>query len=154
MKILIAVDGSPCSDVAVDEAAKRPWPEGSEIKVVSVVEPLPVTPMTETWTLPPDYFDQWERAVEDRANAALDSALSKLSSRKDKAVKVTSEILKGHARDVILDEAKSWPADLILVGSHGYRGLKRLWLGSVSQAVASHAPCSVEIIRSPETHSD
>lgn len=154
MKILIAVDGSPCSDVAAEEAAKRPWPVDSTVKIVSIVEPLPVTPMTETWTLPPDYFDQWERAVEDRAKAAIDSALTKFSGRKDKTVNVTSEILKGHARDVILDEAKRWGADLILVGSHGYRGLKRLWLGSVSQAVASHAPCSVEIVRSREGHED
>ncbi|HEU4389241.1 MAG TPA: universal stress protein [Blastocatellia bacterium] len=154
MRILIAVDGSPCSDVAAEKAAKRPWPDDSEIKIISVVEPLPVTPMTETWTLPPDYFDQWERAVEDRAKAAIDGALAKFGGRKDKAVNVTSEILKGHARDVILDEAKRWHADLIIVGSHGYRGLKRLWLGSVSQAVASHAPCSVEIVRSPNGHTD
>ena len=154
MKILIAVDGSACSDVAADEIAKRPWPEGSAVRIVSVVEPLPVTPMTETWTLPPDYFDQWERAVEERASAALENAVAKFSSGKEAGVTVTSEILKGHARDVILDEAKRWPADLIVVGSHGYRGLKRLWLGSVSQAIASHASCSVEIVRSRESHAE
>jgi nucleotide-binding universal stress UspA family protein len=61
---------------------------------------------------------------------------------------VTGELLKGHAREAIIEEAKNWEADLIVVGSHGYQGFKRLWLGSVSQAEASHAPCSVEIVRS------
>jgi nucleotide-binding universal stress UspA family protein len=150
MRILLAVDGSACSGVAVDQVVMRPWPEGSEVKILTVMEPLPVTPMTETWTLPPEYFDQWERAVEDRARAALDNALSKFAARTGSSLKVSSELFKGHARDVIIDEAKNWRADLIVVGSHGYRGLKRLWLGSVSQAVASHAPCSVEIVRTPE----
>jgi nucleotide-binding universal stress UspA family protein len=57
------------------------------------------------------------------------------------------EIVKGHPKHAIVDEAETWDADLIVVGSHGYRGLTRLWLGSVSQAVASHAKCSVEIVR-------
>lgn len=60
------------------------------------------------------------------------------------------EIVRGHPKHAIIDEAEAWDADLIVVGSHGYRGLTKLWLGSVSQAVASHAKCSVEIVRSRE----
>ena len=48
---------------------------------------------------------------------------------------------------MIVEEAERWGADLILVGSHGYGSVKRFMLGSVSQAVATHAPCSVEIVR-------
>jgi nucleotide-binding universal stress UspA family protein len=48
---------------------------------------------------------------------------------------------------VILDEAEKWKADLIVVGSHGYPAWERLLLGSVSQAVVSHAKCSVEVVR-------
>lgn len=51
-------------------------------------------------------------------------------------------------KTVILDEAEYWHADLIVVGSHGRRGLDRLLLGSVSEAVATYAHCSVEVIRS------
>jgi nucleotide-binding universal stress UspA family protein len=53
----------------------------------------------------------------------------------------------GDARSCIVDEAKEWGADLIVVGSHGYTGLKRLLLGSVAQSVVTHAPCSVEVVR-------
>jgi nucleotide-binding universal stress UspA family protein len=48
---------------------------------------------------------------------------------------------------VILDEAKTWPADILILGSHGWRGLDRFMMGSVSESVAIHAHCSVEVIR-------
>ncbi len=51
------------------------------------------------------------------------------------------------AKDAIIDTAQDWRADLIVVGSHGRRGLSRFLLGSVSQAVVAHAPCSVAVIR-------
>jgi nucleotide-binding universal stress UspA family protein len=60
----------------------------------------------------------------------------------------SSEAILGHAEEVILAAAREWPADLILVGSHGHRAWERFMLGSVSQAVAWHAHCSVEIVRS------
>jgi nucleotide-binding universal stress UspA family protein len=56
-------------------------------------------------------------------------------------------VRRGDPRSVILEEAKEWDADLIVVGSHGYTGIKRLLLGSVAQSVVSHAPCSVEVVR-------
>jgi nucleotide-binding universal stress UspA family protein len=51
---------------------------------------------------------------------------------------------------VILDTAAKWHADLIVIGSHGRKGLDRFLLGSVSEAVARHAPCSVQIVRVPK----
>jgi nucleotide-binding universal stress UspA family protein len=55
-------------------------------------------------------------------------------------------------KELILEEAHKWGADLIVVGSHGRRGINRFLLGSVSEAVASHAHCSVEIIRRSATN--
>jgi len=54
----------------------------------------------------------------------------------------------GDPRAVILDAARAWPADLIVLGSHGRRGLDRFLMGSVAESVAIHAHCSVEVIRS------
>jgi hypothetical protein len=51
-------------------------------------------------------------------------------------------------RAVILDEASKWNANLIVLGSHGRHGMDRLLMGSVSEAVAFHAHCSVEVVRS------
>ena len=60
---------------------------------------------------------------------------------------VETVVREGDPRTVIVDEATEWRADLIVVGSHGHTGLKRLLLGSVAHAVVAHAPCSVEVVR-------
>jgi nucleotide-binding universal stress UspA family protein len=60
---------------------------------------------------------------------------------------IRSTVLEGDPETVIIEEADRWKADLVVVGSHGYGPVRCLVLGSVSQGVASHAPCSVEIVR-------
>ena len=146
MKILLATDGSPCSEAAVNEVARRPWPTGSEVKIISAIE-LPTPPASEPWALPPDYFQDIEKAAREQAQTALDKASAKCRASDNQQLKVTLALLEGSPKHVILDEAEQWGADLIVIGSHGYRGLQRFLLGSVSQAVASHAKCSVEIVR-------
>jgi len=148
MKILLAVDGSPCSDVAVEEVARRPWPEGSSIKVLTAYE-LPAPPTPEGWALPLDYFKDLDIALQKQARNTVDRALQTLKSKLDKSVLLDAALVPGPPRTLILDEAESWGADLIMLGSHGYRAWERLLLGSVSQAVVSHAKCSVEVVRRP-----
>ncbi len=146
MKILLAVDGSPCSDDAVEEIGRRPWPEGSSVKVLSAFElPLPASP--EGWALPPNYFDELDQAVRTQAQSIVKRASEKLRTMLDETIKLESEFLAGPPRMVIIDEAESWGADLIVVGSHGYGRWERFLLGSVSQSVVSHAKCSVEVVR-------
>jgi nucleotide-binding universal stress UspA family protein len=151
MKILLAIDGSSCSDVAVNEVARRPWPPDSQVRVISVVEP-PLDIAVEGWVPPDDYMQRLEKAARERAEATVKKAIERVQASAGDSIQVTSEIISGHAKNAILHEAESWGADLIVLGSHGYRGLKRLWLGSVSHAVASHANCSVEIVRCPQAH--
>lgn len=149
MKILLAVDGSECGDAAVQSVANRPWPVGTVIKVFSAVE-LPFVPTTETWALPDSYYSELEKAGEQKAKAAMDKAVSTLRENHGLVLEIITELQVGQAQSLILDEAEKWGADLIVLGSHGYRGFKRFLLGSVSQAVAAHAPCSVEIVRGRE----
>ena len=150
MKILLAVDGSPCSDVAVEEVARRPWPQGSTVKVLTVVENTPAVPLTpEAWALPPNYFEELDGALRQQGRNIVEHALQKLKS--NKTVLTDAILAPGSPRPTILDEAEDWGADLIVMGSHGYGALKRFLLGSVSQAVVSHAKCSVEVVRCPAT---
>lgn len=149
MKILLAVDGSECSDAAVKSVASRPWPAGTVIKVFSAVE-LPFVPTTETWALPDSYYTELEKSGEQKAKAAMDKAVNTLRENQGLVLEVMTEMHVGQAQSLILDEAEKWGADLIVLGSHGYRGFKRFLLGSVSQAIAAHAKCSVEIVRSKE----
>ena len=65
-------------------------------------------------------------------------------------VSVKGKVIAGSPKRMIVDEAENWNADLIVVGSHGYPAWERLLLGSVSQAVVSHAQCSVEVVRQPK----
>ncbi len=148
MKILLAIDGSPCSEAAVAEVARRPWPAGSEVRVISAIEP-PAVPGVEPWMVPSNYFEEIERAGHDRALATVEGAQLKLRGGTDKTLKLTTATPTGAPKQVILDEAEAWGADLIVVGSHGYSAWDRLLLGSVSNAVAVHAKCSVEIVRCP-----
>jgi len=146
MKILLAIDGSPCSDAAVEEVGRRPWPDGSAINVLTAFElPMPVT--AEGWALPVNYFEEIDVALRKQAQNIADRAITALKSKLSKTISLDAQILPGPPRNVILDEAENWRADLIVVGSHGYRAWERFLLGSVSQSVVSHAKCSVEVVR-------
>ena len=147
MKILLAVDGSPFSDTAVAEVSGRPWPADSEVKILSVFE-HPILPMVDSWAPSDDYYAEIIRAGEEQAQNIIQKAAREIRDRQGDKLRITTEVIPGQPRYTILGEAERWGADLIMVGSHGYRGLTKLWLGSVSQAVATHAKCSVEIVRS------
>lgn len=146
MKILLAVDGSPCSDAAVEEIVRRPWPNGSTVKVLSAFE-LPIAGTPEGWVLPPTYFEELDEAVKKQAQSIVERALEQLRKKQNGTITVDGEFLPGPPRAVILEEAEKWGADLIVLGSHGYGRWERLLLGSVSQSVVSHAKCSVEVVR-------
>jgi nucleotide-binding universal stress UspA family protein len=148
MKILIGVDGSPYSDAAIEEVARRVWPEGSEIRAVHAFE-LPLAATPEVWVLPANYYEQVDRELRSQARLIVDEAVEKLKSRLGDSLKVEGEIILGSPRAVLIGEAESWNADLIIVGSHGYPTWERFLLGSVSQSVVSHARCSVEVVRMP-----
>ena len=111
---------------AAKALAGRPWPEGSEFRIVTVEEPWLIKPTNATLTL--------NSAKEVLASAGLSA---------------TEVVLTGNPKEVILEEAKKWKADLIVVGSHGQRSFKRFLLGSVSEAVAMNAHCSVVVVRDP-----
>jgi nucleotide-binding universal stress UspA family protein len=152
MRILLAVDGSRCSDAAVEEIGRRPWPEGSSIKVLTAYE-LPTAPTPEAWAIPPNYFEEMDVALRKQAQDIVERALQKLKSKFGTSVSLDGSVVPGPPRTIILDEAENWGAELIVVGSHGYRAWQRFLLGSVSQSVVSHAKCSVEVVRCPNSNS-
>jgi nucleotide-binding universal stress UspA family protein len=145
MKILIAVDGSPTSDAAVIEIAKRPWPPGSEVKIISVAEWTSGPGVRES--LPPKMLEEFEQTARDHAAGIADRAVATFRDHESQVMPIGKTVVVDAARDAIIEEAEAWGADLIVLGSHGYRGYERFLLGSVSQAVAAQAKCSVEIVR-------
>jgi nucleotide-binding universal stress UspA family protein len=146
VRVLLAVDGSECSEAAIREVAARAWPAGTEIRVITALE-LPLAPTSEAWALPLDYFDKLDQAVREHAEAIKDAAMMKLTGCSVPSTQVSGNILPGSPKAVILEEAERWDADLIVLGSHGYGLWQKFLLGSVSQAVVSNAKCSVEVVR-------
>jgi nucleotide-binding universal stress UspA family protein len=148
VRILLAVDGSNYSDVAIGEVARRPWPPKSEVKVITAAE-TPAVPGIEAWAASATYLEEMEKAVREQAQGVIDAALQKLKTSEDKTLKLSSDIISGSPSQVIVEAADAWTADLIVIGSRGLGGWNRLLLGSVSDSVVHHAKCSVEIVRKP-----
>jgi nucleotide-binding universal stress UspA family protein len=150
MKILVGTDGSEWSMAAVRSVAQRPWPAATQVRVISVV-PL-IVPLGQTVPIAPTYYpssvmhDELLKITRGRAEQAVAKADAILGTTGIRPIRGES-LPFGDAREIVLDEAKSWGADLIVLGSRGYRGIDRFMLGSVSEAVAMHAHCSVEVIR-------
>jgi nucleotide-binding universal stress UspA family protein len=144
MKILVALDDSKCSEAATSVLTAQVKRDGTHVRLLHVVEPFPVALAEAAGSR--DYPDFVMARMEQReqAEALVKNAAHKLRSA---GLDVTSAVEEGDVRSVILDEAEQWHADLIVVGSHGRKGLARFLMGSVSDAVAHHALCSVEIVR-------
>ena len=145
MKILLAVDGSKYSESAVKEVIQRRWPAGTEVHILSVAHPFPfmLDPILITTAA------HIESLENERQRASNDVAkFAQQMTENAPGLKVSTQVLEGSPKKVITEEAERWSADLIVVGSHGYGPVGQFLLGSVAQAVAVHAPCSVEIVRS------
>jgi nucleotide-binding universal stress UspA family protein len=152
MRILLAIDGSETSEAAVDEVDRQQAPADSEVRVISVVEPphFPGTFPGEGINM--NLYEEIENTAKERARAAVEKAAVKLRTNKShRQLNVSTKVMSGSPKQLILEEAEAFGADLIVVGSHGHGMLERFLLGSVSQAVALHARCSVEIVRSAIT---
>ena len=89
-------------------------------------------------------MEQLQKELTNRQERLVSKAASLLQER---GLSAEALVLQGDARSVIVDEATEWPADLIIVGSHGYPRIKQWLLGSVAHSVVSHAPCSVQVVR-------
>lgn len=149
MKIVLAIDGSPCSNTAVDLLKEHLWPANSELKIISVVEPqVPIA--AEPFGVGVDIALEMEKLARTQAGQSVEEAITKIrSSENGKNLKVGSSVPTGSPKRVIVEEAEEWGADLIVIGSHGYHFWERVLLGSVSNAVAQQAKCSVLIVRCP-----
>jgi len=144
MKVLLATDGSEYSVAAAHSIAARPWPDGTEVRIISVVEYE--LPAIDPWYASTDVIQQINRERTQTADEAVAVCSQIVEGGK---LKIRKEVASGSIKSAILDTAEDWDADLIVVGSHGRRGITRLLMGSVAESVAIGAHCSVEVVRKP-----
>ncbi len=140
--ILVALDGSECSHQALDIAVTLAKEQGARCTVCTVVD---IVRAASTMTFATgDIVNQWIATLNQDARQIEDQAIAKHA---DSGVNIESIVVEGYPSAAIIDVAEKKSADLIVMGSHGRSGLKRLWLGSVAESVVREAPIPVLIVR-------
>lgn len=134
-RVLLATDGSAASIAASEAIAEMSWPENSEVRVVSTVNPMIYSV---------EELGLTGGSATDHAHRAIGNAVQLLSGA---PVKISAEVIAGSAARQIVARARHWGADLIVLGTNERRGLSRLLFGSTSAAVVKRAHCSVRVVR-------
>lgn len=147
MRILLAIDDSKFSEAATQTLIAQAKPGESEVRVIHVVDIL-TNPLPEMIGSYPG-SEHGRDAQRKPAEALVEKAAELLRS---KGLQVSTAVELGNTKIKIIDAARDWHADLIILGSHGRKGLDRFLMGSVSDAVVRHAHCSVEIVRVQPSH--
>jgi len=145
MKILLALDESPHATAALRWVTGHSWPADTAVRALSSVRSdLYVT--GELYSPVVSELDAMLAEDAKRTEALLLAAAAELTRH---AFKVDTRVTRGDPRFAIVDEAREWGADLVVMGSHGRTGLPKLFLGSVASHVVAHAPCSVLVVKLP-----
>jgi nucleotide-binding universal stress UspA family protein len=148
MKILLAIDNSKFSQIAIQAVAKQFRTKRTQVRVLHVVEPISTYISVD---MIPHFVAQIAQVEQERRKEAKEF-VQRAARHLRKVGFRTSEIVEqGDAKSMIVDYAANWHADVIVLGSHGWKGLGRFLMGSVSEAVTRHAGCSVEVVRSRST---
>lgn len=144
--ILIPVDGSPTAMAAVDKAAGLAKAFGSSATVVYVIDPYPFTGVGADFAYGQD---QYLSAATAEANSSIEAARERLAAA---GIQAEVRVVESHAVwRGILEAAENAGADLVVMGSHGRRGLEKLVLGSVTQSVLSHSKVNTLVVRGETT---
>ncbi len=146
MKVLIAVDDAMFADEIADFVICQGWPAKTEFRILHVID-WPLESEMHSSQMMDDFLEnryQMGRQISQKVVETIEKTL--------KDVIVEQEILNGHAAERILNVARGWGADQIIVGSHGRSGLGLFLLGSVSNAIVSNAKCTVTVVRKTDNN--
>jgi nucleotide-binding universal stress UspA family protein len=145
-QILVAVDGSSTSDVALRRALDLSRAGQTRLRVVHVIDSPYDYPDALYGFIRGD-LEELRQAWQKGGREILDQALAAAPSAGVEPESALLDLAGRRVSTTIVEEAKRWGADLIVVGTHGHRGLDRLLLGSVAEGVSRTAPISVLLVR-------
>jgi len=145
MRILVAIDDSKYSQEAVRSLCQRLWHPNTKFLLVHVLEPI----TSEYASMFMTYSTDYGRIVAERLTDAQKLVKENALYLKDKLPEASVEnmVLEGPVKECLVEKARDWHADLIVMGSHGRKGLSKLMLGSVAESVLCESSCSVEIFK-------
>jgi nucleotide-binding universal stress UspA family protein len=146
-RILVPVDGSPTSNAGLDEAIKLAKQFGSQLRLLHVVDQMPLAVSAEG-------FGVMSVDVLELLKEAGERVLADAKAHVDAAGVPVDTLLvdspNGRLSDHVTAVAKEWPAELIVIGTHGRRGIGRVLMGSDAEQVVRHAPVPVLLYRAVE----
>jgi nucleotide-binding universal stress UspA family protein len=140
--ILFPTDGSDITRKALKSAVELARLTGAQLHVLAVKEPFPYSAISEMQPVPPqDFYDAQERVASSRVKEALTAAQAAGISAHGETVEAI------HPWEAILEQAKAHQCDLVVMASHGRRGVSALLLGSETQKVLTHSTLPVLVMR-------
>ena len=147
-RILVPVDGSPTSDRGLDEAIRLAQLTGGRLRLMHVVDELSLALGNAGGfsMATPDMF----QLLRDAGAQILAQARARVEAAALPVDTVLDDTLGGRVCDLVVTQAKQWPADLIVIGTHGRRGVGRLVMGSGAEQILRLAPVPVLLVRAAE----
>jgi len=145
-RILVPVDGSATSNLGLAEAIKLAKLTGARLLLLHAVDIAAISLTPEAATAAPGLFD----AMRDAGEQVVSKAKATVESAGLTAETILVDTLSGRVSDLVVDHAQKWRADLIVIGTHGRRGVSRLLIGSDAEQIVRAAPVPVLLVRAPE----
>src|SRR5436190_9690219 len=145
MRVLIGYDGSDHANTAIDDSKLAGLPEDTEAIVLSAIEWPAAQAIQSLGMVETDFSPEWMERITAAGRLAEDGA-ARVRERFPEW-KIAIEPSAGNPADAVLEKASTWPADLIVVGTHGRSAIGRALLGSVSLRLIKEVPCSVRVAR-------
>jgi nucleotide-binding universal stress UspA family protein len=144
-RILVPVDGSDVSAIGLREAMRLARDQQARLRVIHVVNELAMIAAYEGTI----YSNELIQTLRDSGSKVLMKAADQVKSA---GIQVETALLEAHggnAGDTIVKDAQQWPADIIVLGTHGRRGMARLLMGSDAEHVVRHATVPVLLVKPP-----
>jgi len=146
-QILVPVDGSVTSMQGVEQAIAMARLSSGRIRLIHVIDELSFALAVDTY---PGYAGEWMGALREKGAKLLNECRQKVEAAGIGVDTVLRDNLDGSVHALVTKEAVRWPADLIVLGTHGRRGAKRLFLGSSAENILRTASVPVLLVRAPE----
>ena len=153
-RILVAIDGSATANRGLKAAFELARDEHASVDILHVVDGAAMVPyMSDTGYIPGDYLDRFVEEAREKGRKVLAKAEKQAAEMAIKARGVLVETAGTSVAQVILEQARKLRSDVIVLGTHGRRGLRRIVMGSDAEAVLREAKVPVLLVRAPEPSS-
>jgi nucleotide-binding universal stress UspA family protein len=146
-RILVPIDGSTTSTCGLDEAIKLAQLTGASLRLIHVVDALTIT---KGFLPSAHYADAVPPGKKEAGEQILEQARTRVAESGVKVEAFLFDSVLPRVSEAVIEQAKAWNADLIVIGTHGRRGVGRVLLGSDAEQIVRTAPVPVLLVRAPQ----